>query len=55
MPGFLERKLAGHGAERCEVKRCGVKLPTYLWPLFRLRAVRFLRTGRAFVCGLHPV
>ena len=54
-PDFRGRKLAGHGAERCEVKRCGVKLPTFLWPLFRLCAVRFLRTDRAFVCGLRPV
>ena len=52
---FEEESWRVTGRSAARLRGAVSKLPTFLWPLFRLRAVRFLRTDRALVCGLRPV
>ena len=52
---FEEESWRVTGRSTARLRGAVSKLPTYLWPLFRLCAIRFLRTGRALVCGLDPV
>ena len=52
---FEEESWRVTGRSAARLRGAVSKLPTYLWPLFRLCAVRFLRTDRALVCGLDPV
>ena len=52
---FEEESWRVTGRSAARLRGAVSKLPTYLWPLFRLCAVRFLRTDRALVYGLDPV